>query len=127
MGVRADDDEFGDGLEIGDSDGDTNRDGDRDGVAYEIGDDEEEEEASRIFRNAGVEQNNDIVARFSNLFMYIVLVRCGSEMPMHQFDLPAGSGVGGDMFSQLITSVLPSEVTSVVASAGVPDGRGAAS
>ena len=115
MGVGADEDEFemgGGGIGMG-----VRAEDDADADA-----EEEEEDQRRIFRDASVEQNNDIVSRFMNLLKYILVIRCGSEMPMRYFDIPTDSGVGGNVFSQFISSIVPVEGVSASAAAGLPSG-----
>ena len=70
-------------------------------------DEEEEENETRVFRDAGMEANNDIAARFKNMLGYIFVARCGSEMPIGHFRLPADASVGANVFSEFISSIVP--------------------
>jgi preprotein translocase subunit SecY len=43
-------------------------------------------------------------------------------MPMKYFNVPSDAGVGGNVFSQFISSIVPTDVTSAAAAAGVNPG-----
>lgn len=108
MGVGADEDEFGEPPPEAFRDGEDGRgfaSSSRDGVGVE--EDEAEDEERRVFRDVSVEQNNDIVSRFANLLKYILVIRLGTELPMRHFDVPSDAGVGGNVFSQFISSIVP--------------------
>lgn len=122
MGVGADEDEFG---ESGNNEGVgmTNSSGAGAGIRDDDGDGEDEDDQrTRIFREVSAEQNNDVTSRIVNLLKYILVIRCGTEMPMRHFDIPSDAGIGGDVFSQFIRSIVPVEVMSAPSAAGIPSG-----
>ena len=86
-------------------------------------DEEEEENETRVFRDAGMEANNDIAARFKNMLGYIFVARCGSEMPIGHFRLPADASVGANVFSEFVSSIVPAGADALtVAAQGIPRG-----
>ena len=81
------------------------------------------ENETRVFRDAGMEANNDIAARFKNMLGYIFVARCGSEMPIGHFRLPADASVGANVFSEFVSSIVPAGADALtVAAQGIPRG-----
>lgn len=122
MGVGADEDEFG---ESGNDEGVGMNNSGGAGAEFKNvdGDGEDEDERrTRILRQASAEQNNDVASRFVNLLKYILVMRCGTEMPMRHFNIPSDAGIGGDIFSKFVMSMVPSDVVSATSAAGIPPG-----
>ena len=70
-----------------------------------------------------MEANNDIAARFKNMLGYIFVARCGSEMPIGHFRLPADASVGANVFSEFVSSIVPAGADALtVAAQGIPRG-----
>lgn len=125
MGVGPDEDEFafetgpeGDGEGLGERAAAGEAGAIRNESEFE-GDDSLDGDGRRVFRDASMEENNDIVARLINLFKYVVIVRCGTELPVKYFDLPSDAGVGGNVFSEFVNSIVPTGA-SVGLNTGIP-------
>ena len=61
----------------------------------------------RTYHDEAVARRNDVGTRLRNFLRYILWIRMATEMPMRAFVIPSGSGVGGNAFSEFISSIVP--------------------